>query len=266
MLDNEVVKYYENYREEDRITTNNARKIEFLTTIRKFDEVFKEKYEILDCAVGTGAYAFYLADKGHKLTATDITPRHISYIDEHLKEKPYSMETKVLDATDMYCFQDASFDVVLNMGPFYHLIDKKARKKCLEESLRVLKKGGYFVVAYIPRLYLNQMIAMLDVKYVDEQLLSQIKTTGVLKHNDPNCFWTDTYYSSYDEMQELFRDNNLDVVMHFAQDGMSPLFHNTVDMWNDEQFDTWLAYHLSVCAEKTIIDMSNHVVIIGKKN
>ena len=43
MIDNEVVKYYENYREEDRITTNNARKIEFLTTIRKFDEVFKEK-------------------------------------------------------------------------------------------------------------------------------------------------------------------------------------------------------------------------------
>lgn len=75
----------------------------------------------------------------------------------------------MLDATDMYCFQDASFDVVLNMGPFYHLIDKKARKKCLEGSLRVLKIGGYFVVAYIPRLYLNQMIAMLDVKYVDEQ-------------------------------------------------------------------------------------------------
>ena len=72
MLDNEVVKYYENYREEDRITTNNARKIEFLTTIRKFDEVFKEKYEILDCAAGTGAYAFYLADKGHKLTATEL--------------------------------------------------------------------------------------------------------------------------------------------------------------------------------------------------
>lgn len=26
MIDNEVVKYYENYREEDRITTNNVRK------------------------------------------------------------------------------------------------------------------------------------------------------------------------------------------------------------------------------------------------
>lgn len=45
----------------------------------------------------------------------------------------------------------------------------------------------------------------------------------------------------------------------------------TKELWqvgvgDDEQFDTWLAYHLSVCAEKTIIDMSNHVVIIGKKN
>lgn len=64
------------------------------------------------------------------------------------------------------CIKSFLVGVVLNMGPFYHLIDKKARKKCLEESLRVLKKGGYFVVAYIPRLYLNQMIAMFDVKYI----------------------------------------------------------------------------------------------------
>ena len=64
---------------------------------------------------GTGAYAFYLADKGHNLTATDITPRHIKIINEQLKDKTYSMKTKVLDATDMGCFEDERFDVVLNM-------------------------------------------------------------------------------------------------------------------------------------------------------
>ena len=32
-MSNEVVNYYENYREEYRITTNNARRIEFLTTM-----------------------------------------------------------------------------------------------------------------------------------------------------------------------------------------------------------------------------------------
>jgi hypothetical protein len=37
-MSDEVVNYYENYREEDRITTNHARRIEFLTTIHKFDD------------------------------------------------------------------------------------------------------------------------------------------------------------------------------------------------------------------------------------
>ena len=140
-MSEEVVNYYQNYREEDRITTNNARRIEFLTTIHKFDELLNGNLKILDCAAGTGAYAFYLADKGHNLTATDITPRHIKIINEQLKYKKYSMETKVLDATDMSCFENESFDVVLNMGPFYHLTDDISRNKCLSESIRVLKKG-----------------------------------------------------------------------------------------------------------------------------
>lgn len=264
-MSNEVVNYYENYREEDRITTNNARRIEFLTTIHKLDELLKGSLSILDCAAGTGAYAFYLADKGHKVTATDITPRHIKMIEEFLKDKAYSMDIKVLDATDMGCFEDECFDVVLNMGPFYHLTDDVSRIKCLRESIRVLKKGGYLITAYIPRLYLNQMIVMSDDKYLDAELLNQIRETGVLLHDDPKCFWTDTYYSTYDEMQKLYEDNGIECIDHFAQDGLAPLFHNTVDQWTDEQFGTWLEYHLSVCSEKSIIDMSNHVIIVGRK-
>lgn len=264
-MSKEVINYYENYREEDRITTNNARKIEFLTTISKFDELLKGKLNILDCAAGTGAYAFYLADKGHSVTATDITPRHIKIINEILKNKPYSMNTMVLDATDMSCFEDESFDVVLNMGPFYHLTDEVSRNKCFSESIRVLKKGGYLITAYIPRLYLNQMIAISDEKYLDENLLWKIKDTGVLLHNDPKCFWTDTYYSSYDEMQKLYKDNSLRCIDHFAQDGLAPMLRNIVDNWSDKQFEIWHKYHLSVCSEKSIIDMSNHVVIVGMK-
>ena len=33
-MKNYVVENYENYREEDRLSTNNARRIEFLTTVR----------------------------------------------------------------------------------------------------------------------------------------------------------------------------------------------------------------------------------------
>ena len=116
---NYVVDSYENYKEENRLTTNNARKIEFITTTKVFDEIIKSKSKILDCAAGTGIYAFYLADKGHDVTATDITPRHIDIINQSLATTKHSMNTAVLDATDMSIFGDETFDVVLNMGPFY---------------------------------------------------------------------------------------------------------------------------------------------------
>ena len=49
---NYVVDSYENYKEENRLTTNNARRIEFVTTTRVLDEIIDTKSKILDCAAG----------------------------------------------------------------------------------------------------------------------------------------------------------------------------------------------------------------------
>ena len=262
---NYVVESYENYKEEDRLTTNNARKIEFITTTRVLDEVIDAESKILDCAAGTGVYAFWLADKGHDVIATDITPRHIDIINQTLKTKKYSMNTAVLDATDMSCFADDSFDIVLNMGPFYHLITEEQREKCMKECLRVLRKGGLLVTAYIPRYYVFQYIATSNEKYLDEHLAKQLIETGVLKHDDEKCFWTDTYYSSKDEMESIYRRYGLKIVDHFAQDGLAPLLSQKVDKWDENQFKTWCDYHYSVCREQSVLGASNHVIIIGRK-
>ena len=246
---NYVVESYENYREEDRLTTNNARKIEFITTTRILNEILGENLKILDCAAGTGIYSFYLADRGHNVTATDITPRHIEMINNKLKSKSYKMDTAVLDATDMSIFPDNSFDVVLNMGPFYHLTDENQREKCFSESLRVLKK----------------YVALSDKKYIDSNLAEQLITTGVLKHTDEKCFWTDTYYSTDKEMEKLYLDNNVKIIDHFAQDGLTPLFADKIDSWKDDEFKIWCDYHYSICREKSILGASNHVIIVGEK-
>lgn len=262
---NYVVESYENYKEENRLTTNNARKIEFITTTRVLEKVIGAKCKILDCAAGTGIYSFWLANKGHDVTATDITPRHIDIINQTLTTKEYSMNTAVLDATDMSRFTDETFDVVLNMGPFYHLITQEQREKCLKECLRVLKKGGLLITAYIPRYYVFQYVATSDVKYLDEHLAKQLIETGVLKHDDEKCFWTDTYYSSKEEMEMIYGIYGLDIIDHFAQDGLAPLLSHKVDSWNESQFKIWCDYHYSVCREQSIIGSSNHVIIIGRK-
>lgn len=262
---NYVVNSYENYKEENRLTTNNARRIEFITTTRVFVELIEAKSKILDCAAGTGIYSFWFADKGHDVTATDITPRHIDIINQTLNNRNCHMNTSVLDATDMSCFADESFDIVLNMGPFYHLITEEQREKCLKECLRVLRKGGLLITAYIPRHFIFQYIATSDEKYLDENLAKQLIETGVLRHDDENCFWTDTYYSSRDEMETIYKSYGLEVVDHFAQDGLAPLLSREVDKWNETQFKIWCDCHYSVCRELSVLGASNHVVIIGRK-
>lgn len=260
-----VIESYENYREEDRLSTNNARKIEFLTTVRILDRLIVGKKKILDCAAGTGIYSFYYADRGHEVTATDITPRHIEIMQENLKSKPYTMEMAVLDATDMSRFKDETFDIVLNMGPFYHLINESDREVCMKESLRVLKKGGLIITSYIPRYYIFQYIAVQNDAFLDDRLAKQIIQTGVLRHEDEKCFWTDTYYSTMEEMEQLYRNHGITVVDHFAQDGLTPQFAETADKWTEAQFKVWCDYHYSVCREKSLLGASNHVVLIGKK-
>jgi len=264
-MKNHIVDSYEKAHEENRLASNNARRIEFITTTRIMDQIIKEKSTVLDCAAGTGIYAFYLAEQGHQVTATDITPRHIEYINDRLQEKEYQMNTAVLDATDMSMFADESFDVVLNMGPFYHLLTEEQRKKCLAESLRVLKKGGLLFTAYIPRYYVFQYVAMSDSKYLDAGLAKQIIQTGILRHNDEKCFWTDTYYATKEEMEQMYREHQLEIVDHFAQDGMTPAFAAKVDKWDEEQFKIWCDYHYSVCREASLLGAGNHVMIVGRK-
>ena len=108
----------------------------------------------------TAAKKFSIVPQEHEVTATDITPRHVGIMDKIIAEKGYNVKTAVLDACDMSIYGDESFDVVLNMGPFYHLIDEEKRMQCMKESLRVLKKGGILATAYIPRYYIFQFIAM----------------------------------------------------------------------------------------------------------
>lgn len=64
-MKNHVVESYENYKEENRLTINNARKIEFVTTTRVLNEHIKDTGKILDCTAGTGIYAFWLAHWPH---------------------------------------------------------------------------------------------------------------------------------------------------------------------------------------------------------
>jgi 2-polyprenyl-3-methyl-5-hydroxy-6-metoxy-1,4-benzoquinol methylase len=140
-MNNPVIDLYQNCKEEDRLSTNQARRVEFIITQRILNDVFPKRGKVLDCAAGTGIYAFDLAAKGYDVTALDLTPRHVEYMRDMLKNMEFNMTIDVNDATDLSRFADETFDIVLCMGPIYHLITSELRMKCLQECKRVLVKG-----------------------------------------------------------------------------------------------------------------------------
>ena len=78
-------------------------------------------------------------------------------------------------------------------------------------------------------------------------------------------FGLDTYYSSKEEMELIYQRYGLEIVDHFAQDGLAPLLSQKVDQWDENQFKIWCDYHYSVCREQSVLGASNHVIIIGRK-
>lgn len=69
----------------------------------------------------------------------------------HEGETPAAMDLTILEgnALDLTMLEAASFDVVLCLGPLYHLEHEAQRTRCLEQALRVLKPGGSAFFAFI---------------------------------------------------------------------------------------------------------------------
>lgn len=67
-------------------------------------------------------------------------------------------------------------------------------------------------------------------------------------------------------MESIYGEHGLEIIDHFAQDGLAPLLSHKVDNWEESQFKTWCDYHHSICREQSVLGASNHVVIIGRKN
>lgn len=65
---------------------------------------------------------------------------------------------------------DASVDVVLLLGPLYHLRSPDDRRACVHESARILKPGGTLVAAGINRLsYLRELLRELPLSAVERR-------------------------------------------------------------------------------------------------
>lgn len=261
-----VIRAYETYDEDKRLEADNVRRLEFMTTLVYMNKYLKEGDKVLDVAAGGGAYALYYAARGLDVTALDITPSYVEIIRRKAREQNLSIESFQNDARDLSVFPDETFDTVFCMGPIYHLVEAADRRRALAESLRVLKRGGMLYVAYINKFFTFAHLATQNKQFLQEKWYQTIIEQGAMKSDDPDCFWTDAWFSKPSEMEAMLSEFPVRVCHHLAQDGTARMLAERINDLKPAYFNRWADYHIRTCEEPSILGSSNHGLIIARKH
>lgn len=109
-----------------------------------FSSQFVKNRVVLDIACGSGYGAKILLDSGaKKVVGIDISEEAIAYCRDHYPNEGLEF---VCGSVDSIPLADGSVDVIVSFETIEH-VNGETQNKFLEESVRVLKKGGLFIAS-----------------------------------------------------------------------------------------------------------------------
>ena len=262
----ELEEYYNKFSEDKRLTRRHGR-VEYIismTYIHKYLELLKQdkvvennKIKILDVGAGTGRYSISLSEEGYDVTAVELVRYNLGM----LKKKQSKVKAFQGNALDLSRFEEGSFDLTLVFGPMYHLYTAGDKVKALTEAKRVTKDGGYLLVAYCMNEYGVLLYGFRD-GHVKECLADGRLT------EDFQCCSTakDLYdYVRIEQIDEINQAAGLQRVQMIAPDGPANYMRQALNAMDEETYDLFIQYQLSVCERPDLLGASAHTVDILKK-
>src|SRR6478735_8445019 len=135
-MDADALSYYEDGHELERLATWGW--LELDRTKELLGRVLPPAgARVLDVGGGPGVYAEWLAGLGYRVHLVDPVPLHVEQAAERSSRAGLTFTASVGSA-DPLAEDDESVDVVLLLGPLYHLTDHADRVAALREARRVL--------------------------------------------------------------------------------------------------------------------------------
>lgn len=258
---NKIEQWYdEEYDEWERL---DRHKIEFDITKRYLDEfICGENLEVFDIGGGPGRYSIYLAEKGHRVSLLDLSKRNIEVAKEKSRERDISLEEYIHgNALELEKY-DKEYDVILLMGPLYHLVEENDRKAAIEGALRLLKPNGIIVASFI-----SNYAPIQD--YLKE--LYQIESTDeILRYledgtNEEEKGFTTAYFTSHEEARELMNSFGLKEIIFAGVENILNSKEKEINMLEESEYNKWLDICYKLSQDRNLIGTSEHFLYIGRK-
>jgi ubiquinone/menaquinone biosynthesis C-methylase UbiE len=268
MLNPEVIDFYEDYDEIDRLDGFSIEKIRTQELILR--HLNGNSLRILDIGGGTGVYSFWLSSLGHQVHLIDALPKHVKQArDEAAQNKLNLQSIKVGDARDLE-FPDNYFDAILMFGPLYHLTKKQSRLRALNEAQRVLKPEGIIFAAIISRYssmfegFLKDYIS--DPEFVE--IISQDLENG--QHRNPTNmeeYFTTAFFHLPAVLKLEMKSAGFSEIQLFAVEGFTEIISDIKTKIKNPTFRKTLLRTLRETERaESIMGISNHVMGVGRKH
>ncbi|MFD5931971.1 class I SAM-dependent methyltransferase [Streptomyces sp. NPDC060333] len=214
LIDPLIVSYYTEYDEASRLHSTAVGRLEFERT----RELLRRSLppppaRVLDVGGGPGTHARWLVEDGYEVLLVDPVPKHV----EQAREYAPGCSAELGDARRLALPSDG-YDVVLLLGPLYHLSERGGRLAALREARRVAVPGGLVVVAGISRHSLLQDYTV-SAGLTPELLAGEVSRVVRTGSYDGSRGFTVAHFHTAEELAGEARQAGLDDVRTHGVEG-----------------------------------------------
>ena len=254
-----VSAFYRQYDEDSRVDSTRQGQVEFFTTMEYIHRHAAPGAKILEVGAGTGRYSIALAREGYEVTAVELVPENLTVLRRN-GAGIENLRSFQGDALDLSRFTDGEFDLVLVLGPMYHLYDHADALTAIREALRVTKPGGTNLFAFL------SVYAIMANNYLRGNWqwgMEENFTPDFQVRHFPHQLFT-----GYDicEFEALFAGMPARHLATIAADGTLELAAQRRDFaLTDQDFPAYLRCHLATCEKRELLGHSSHLLYLCRK-
>ena len=265
----DVIDYYERYAEETRLTAGASR-LEFERTKEILQrQLPKPPARIVDVGGAAGVYSAWLAGLGHEVHLVDASERLIG----EARRVNATLSTPIASVAVADARRlpqaDGFADVVLVMGPLYHLTEEDDRMKALREARRVLTSSGRVVVAAISR-YASALDGLARSRAKDPafvRIRDQDLRDGQHRNDtDKMDYFTTAYFHRPEDLRQEMIAAAFDDVKVLGVEGAGWMVPDFDARWADPVMrEDLLATARAFESESSMLGVSAHLLGTGRK-
>jgi ubiquinone/menaquinone biosynthesis C-methylase UbiE len=268
-LDPTIAAYYEQAPEEARLEQLPFRLEEIRTRELIQRQAPAPPGTVVDIGGAAGAYAIWLAEAGYAVHLVDAASRLVAEARRRSAAAARPLASCTVGDARALELADGCADVVLLLGPLYHLTEVDDRSRALAEAARILTPGGVLFAAAISR-YASALDGMARGLFGDPRFTAIVeRDLREGQHRNPTerlDYFTTAYFHRPEDLRAEVQAAGFAVEGVYGLEGPGWFLPDLAERWADPgRRDNLLHLARQLETEPAVTGISAHLLAVARR-